>query len=55
MVHQRCPECGRFTTIGQVFTNMAGQVKTEGWICQSHGDVKVPWEWVDYEVVEAVT
>lgn len=46
MVFRRCPECGRFISIGRVLANMDGQIRTEGWFCTKDGEVQPHWEWV---------
>ena len=48
-IYRVCPVCSRFITEGQIFTNLAGDVKLEGWVCKTHGDVKPDYEFVGVE------
>lgn len=43
-VYARCPECGRFLTIGRVWENFNEGVKLEGWKCKKHGEVEPYFE-----------
>lgn len=39
-VYRRCPKCGRYLKIGEVFTNLNGDAKVENWVCKKHGIVE---------------
>ena len=42
-VYRRCPECGKWIKEGIIKTNLAGEVKLEGWLCKKHGEVEPFW------------
>lgn len=39
-VYCRCPECGRYIKKGNLFGNMFGDIKFEGFICKVHGEIE---------------
>jgi hypothetical protein len=44
-IYRKCPICGKLIKAGKVFTNINGNVKLEGWICKTHGEVEPYYEW----------
>lgn len=39
-VLRKCPECGKYITVGKLATNGAGECRFENWNCKKHGSVK---------------
>jgi uncharacterized OB-fold protein len=39
-VYQRCPECGRYVTKGEVLENGLHELKLTGWKCKKHGEIQ---------------
>jgi len=46
-VYRLCPECSRFVKSGKALVNLLGDVKLDGWTCNTHGEITPSYEWVD--------